>query len=109
MRRIDLTPRPDWKSKAEAVGFTWHHADGRRYWDERAAYAFTLEEVEGHLEPATEALHKLCLELVDDAVKSDALMARLQIPEAARDLSPAVYADALWSDGEANGWIGPMP
>ena len=46
MRRIDLTPRPDWKSKAEAVGFTWHHADGRRYWDERAAYAFSLSEIE---------------------------------------------------------------
>src|SRR3990167_2143668 len=67
MRRLTLTPRPGWKSRAEAVGFTWHHADGRRYWDERAAYAFTLEEVEGHLEPATEALHKLCLELVEDA------------------------------------------
>jgi hypothetical protein len=91
MRRLTLTPRPDWKSKAEAVGFTWHHADGRRYWDERAAYAFTLEEVEGHLEPATEALHKLCLELVDDAVKSDALMARLQIPEASRDLVAASW------------------
>ncbi len=91
MRRLTLTPRRDWKSKAEAVGFTWHHADGRRYWDERAAYAFTLEEVEGHLEPATEALHKLCLELVDDAVKSDALMARLQIPEAARDLVAASW------------------
>jgi len=80
MRRLTLTPRPDWKSKAEAVGFTWHHADGRRYWDERAAYAFTLDQIEGHIEPATEALHKLCLELVEDAVQSDALMARLQIP-----------------------------
>ena len=91
MRRLTLKPRRDWKSKAEAVGFTWHHADGRRYWDERAAYAFTLEEVEGHLEPATEALHKLCLDLVDDAVKSDALMARLQIPEDARDLVAASW------------------
>jgi glutathionylspermidine synthase len=91
MRRIDLTPRSDWKSKAEAVGFTWHHADGLRYWDERAAYAFTLDEVEGHLEPATEVLHKLCLELVEDAVGDDALMARLQIPEASRDLVAASW------------------
>lgn len=91
MRRLTLTPRPDWKSKAEAVGFTWHHADGRRYWDERAAYAFTLEQIEGHIEPATETLHRLCLELVEDAVKSDALMARLQIPEASRDVVAASW------------------
>ena len=46
MRRIALKPRSGWKSKAEAVGFTWHHADGRLYWDERAAYAFSLAQVE---------------------------------------------------------------
>jgi glutathionylspermidine synthase len=91
MRRIDLTPRPDWKSKAEAVGFTWHHADGRRYWDERAAYVFTLAQIEDHIEVATQALHALCLALVDEAVASDALMARLQIPEAARDVVAASW------------------
>ncbi len=91
MRRIDLTPRPDWKSKAEAVGFTWHHADGRRYWDERAVYAFTLAQIEDHIELATQALHALCLDLVDEAATSDALMARLKIPEAARDFVAASW------------------
>lgn len=86
MRRIAVAPRRDWKAKAEAVGFTWHHADGRRYWDERAYYAFTLPQVEDHIEQATEDLHAMCLALVDEVVGSEALMARLAIPEAARDL-----------------------
>ena len=92
MRRLPLTPRPDWKQKAEAVGFTWHHADGRLYWDERACYAFTLAQVEDHIEAATAELHRLCLELVEEVAKSDALMARLAIPEVARDVVAASWA-----------------
>jgi glutathionylspermidine synthase len=91
MRRLRLTPRPDWKEKAEAVGFTWHHADGRLYWDERACYAFSLAQIEDHIETATAELHRLCLELVDEVVKSDALMARLAIPEASRDVVAASW------------------
>lgn len=86
MRRITVAPRRDWKARAEAVGFTWHHADGRRYWDERAYYAFSLAQVEDHIEAASEDLHRLCLELVDEVVKSELLMAKLAIPEAMRDL-----------------------
>jgi glutathionylspermidine synthase len=91
MRRIPLTPRPDWKQKAEAVGFTWHHADGRLYWDERACYAFSLAQVEDHIEQATAELHRLCLELVAEVVESDRLMARLAIPEASRDVVAASW------------------
>ncbi|MDP3855679.1 glutathionylspermidine synthase family protein [Phenylobacterium sp.] len=91
MRRIALSPRRDWKAKAEAVGFTWHHADGRRYWDERAYYAFTLNQVEDHIEAATAELHRLCLELVAEVVESPALMTRLAIPEAAQALVAASW------------------
>ena len=91
MRRIPLTPRPDWKQKAEAVGFTWHHADGRLYWDERACYAFSLAQVEDHIEAATAELHRLCLDLVAEVVESDGLMARLAIPEASRDVVAASW------------------
>jgi glutathionylspermidine synthase len=91
MRRIPLTPRPDWKQKAEAVGFTWHHADGRLYWDERACYAFSLAQVEDHIEQATAELHRLCLELVAEVAQSDRLMARLAIPEASRDVVAASW------------------
>ena len=37
MRRDDLGARPDWKEKAEAAGFAFHHMDGALYWDESAA------------------------------------------------------------------------
>ena len=80
MRRLSLEPRPDWRARADAVGFVWAHAAGEPYWDESAAYAFTLEQVEGHLEPAAAELHDLCLDLVDEAVRDEAVMARLAIP-----------------------------
>jgi glutathionylspermidine synthase len=85
MKRIKIDERPDWDAKAEALGFTWRHLDGARYWDERAYYAFTLEEVERDLEEPARELHQMCLALVEEVVKSEALMARLAIPEASRD------------------------
>jgi glutathionylspermidine synthase len=86
VQRITLAERPDWKAKAAELGFTFHHLDGRRYWDERAYYAFTLAEVEEGIEQAAADVHQLCLALVDEVVKSEALMARLAIPEAVRDV-----------------------
>lgn len=86
MKRITTTERPGWNEKAEALGFTWRHLDGQRYWDERAYYAFTLEEVEEEIETPAAELHALCLELVAEVVKSEELMARLAIPETVRDL-----------------------
>jgi glutathionylspermidine synthase len=85
MKRITIEERPGWRESAERLGFTWHHADGRRYWDERAYYAFTLPQVEEGIEPPAAELHAMCLDLVADVVKSEALMARLAIPEASRD------------------------
>jgi len=85
MQRIPLDPRPDWQARAEAVGFTWSHESGERYWDESAAYAFTLEQIEEGLEAPTEELHQMCLDLVDEAVQSERLMGLLDIPEPMRD------------------------
>ncbi|HET6970548.1 MAG TPA: glutathionylspermidine synthase family protein [Phenylobacterium sp.] len=85
MQRIKTTERPGWDEKAEALGFTWRHLDGARYWDERAYYAFTLKEVEEQIEDPARELHAMCLDLVAEVVKSEALMARLAIPEASRD------------------------
>lgn len=92
MQRIATTPRAGWKTKADAVGFTWHHADGRLYWDESAYYAFSLAQVEDHIEAATADLHALCLDLVAEVAGSDALMARLAIPEVARGAVAASWA-----------------
>jgi glutathionylspermidine synthase len=95
MERVALDPRPDWQARAEAVGFTWHHDSGERYWDESAAYALTLSEVEEGLEAPTAELHQMCLDVVDEACGSERLMELLQIPAASRD-----YVADSWSRGE---------
>jgi glutathionylspermidine synthase len=79
VRRLPLTPRENWQAKAEEVGFVWHSGE-TTYWDESAAYAFTLREVEEDLDPAAAELHQMCLALVDDVVADEALLARLAIP-----------------------------
>lgn len=85
MKRVKIDERPGWDQRAQALGFTWRHLDGARYWDERAYYAFSLEEVERDIEAAAVELHGLCLDLVNEVVKSEALMERLAIPEGSRD------------------------
>ncbi|HEY0115100.1 MAG TPA: glutathionylspermidine synthase family protein [Allosphingosinicella sp.] len=99
MRRLNIGERAGWREAAEREGFTFHYLDGEIYWDESACYAFTMEEIERELEEPTEQLHAMCLDLVDEAVRSEALMARLAIPEEQRDFvaetwrlrSPSLY------------------
>ncbi|MFD1952457.1 glutathionylspermidine synthase family protein [Sphingomonas arantia] len=86
MRRIPLAPRPDWQAKADAIGFVYHATDGAPYWDETAAYAFSMTEIEDVLEPAAEELHRMCLDLVEEVCRHDALMDRLAIPREQRQL-----------------------
>ena len=93
MRRIAIEERPDWRAAAEAMGFTWHHEGGERYWDERAYYAFTLEQIERDLEAPTRELHAMCLDLVKAAMSSERIMDRLAIPEGLRD-----YVADSWDD-----------
>jgi glutathionylspermidine synthase len=91
MRRLQLTPRSDWQAKADAVGFVYHHTEGQAYWDESAAYAFTLDQVELDLEPAAAELHDLCLDLVDEVAGSQELMEKLAIPAEHRDFVAASW------------------
>ena len=81
MRRIACPERDDWRATADACGFDFHTIDGERYWDERAYYAFTLEEIERGIEAATAEIGAMCLELVGRAVKDDRYLTRLEIPE----------------------------
>jgi glutathionylspermidine synthase len=80
MRRINMEPRPGWRKKADAIGFVYHDTAGAPYWDESAAYAFTLREIEEDIEPVAAQLHAMCLDLVDEVVASEELMTRLAIP-----------------------------
>lgn len=81
MLRHPIAPRPNLDERAREAGFTFARIDGEIYWDERAYYAFTLDEIEHDLEDPSTALHELCLALVDRVVKDDALLARLAIPQ----------------------------
>lgn len=85
MKRIRTDERPGWDEKAEALGFTWRHLDGQRYWDERAYYELSLAEVEDGIEEPARELHAMCLELVGEVVKSEQLMEKLAIPAESRD------------------------
>lgn len=86
MRRVPLDPRADWRAKADAIGFVYHDTGGAAYWDESAAYSFTLREIEEDIEPVAAELHAMCLDLVEEVARDAALMTRLAIPVAHHDL-----------------------
>src|SRR5580704_12518218 len=81
MQRIACPERDDWRLTAEACGFDFHTIDGERYWDERAHYAFTLQEIELGIEAPTAEIDAMCLELVGRAVGDETYLRRLKIPE----------------------------
>jgi glutathionylspermidine synthase len=81
MQRLACPERDDWRFTAEQTGFEFHTIDGERYWDERACYAFTLEEIENQIEAPTAEIDAMCLELVGCAVDDEEYLRRLKIPE----------------------------
>ncbi len=62
MQRLCIAPRADWREKFEALGFSFHSADGG-YWDESACYRFSAAQID-EIEAATEELHRLALAAV---------------------------------------------
>ncbi|EJC63955.1 glutathionylspermidine synthase [Rhizobium leguminosarum bv. viciae WSM1455] len=86
MKRITLPARPDWLDKARAVGFGFHVMYGEPYWLDDAAYTFTLDEIEMQIEEPSQELHDMCMDLVDDIVRSEESLDRLAIPEDLRDV-----------------------
>ena len=79
--RIAVDERPNWRARAEELGFLFHTEDGDPSWDESAYYAFTLAQIEEDLEEPSAALDGLCLELVDRVVNDERQLTRLRIPE----------------------------
>jgi len=82
MQRIACPERDDWRATADSAGFDFHTIDGERYWDERAYYVFTLDEIEREIEQASGEIDAMCLELVGRAVDDECYLRRLKIPEA---------------------------
>jgi glutathionylspermidine synthase len=82
MQRITCPERSDWRTTAEETGFDFHTIDDERYWDERAYYAFTLDEIERQIEEPSGEIDAMCLELVGHAIDDEHYLRRLKIPEA---------------------------
>lgn len=109
MERVATEERPDWERVAREMGFIFHHQEGQRYWDERVYYRFSLDEVENGIEAPGGELHGMCLALVDEVVRSEALMDRLAIPAEMRDVvarsweagAPSLYGRFDFSYGGA--------
>jgi glutathionylspermidine synthase len=81
MQRTALLPRPDWREKAEALGFTYHTHESGPYWDESACYVVSPREVD-ELEAAANTLHQLCIDAAQVVIDRD-WWSRLGIPEKA--------------------------
>src|SRR6202051_1217611 len=82
MQRLPCPERSDWRQTAAETGFGFHTIDGERYWDERACYAFTLDEIERQIEAPTAEIAAMCPELVPSAIDDENTLRRLKIPEA---------------------------
>lgn len=95
MKRIDIQERPDWREKAKEDGFGFHTMYGDPYWQDDAAYVFTLEEIEQHIEEPTTQLHEMCLATAERVLESDERMKRLAIPDSMIDL-----VRASWNNGD---------
>jgi glutathionylspermidine synthase len=67
VRRLTIDPRPNWQKKVEQYGFMFHTLRGEPYWDESACYQFTTYEID-KLEEATQTLHQMCLDLVQEVI-----------------------------------------
>jgi glutathionylspermidine synthase len=115
VRRIAINPRPDWQSKVESVGLTYHSPaamaeSGRTYWDESACYQFTAAEVDT-LEAVANSMQQMCLAAAQHIIDNQRY-ADLEIPleavpviEAAWNAEPpALYGrfDFTWA-GEQSG------
>lgn len=79
MQRFGVTPRANWRETVEGLGLVWHTASAAPYWDEAAAYTFTMAEIET-IEKATAELYSLFLE-AGEYVVNKRLFARFGIPD----------------------------
>ena len=72
MKRLILTPRPNWQQRCKEVGFDYYNlpsSDGSMYWSDTKAYQFTSKEVD-LIDDATLELHQMCMDWVENMVRS---------------------------------------
>jgi len=104
VQRLQITPRLDWRQKFEAMGFSYHSADGA-YWDESVCYRFSAGEVD-EIEAAAQELHRLALaavkHVIDEGRSEELGIARPQarlIEQSWRSNAPSLYGrfDLAWN------------
>jgi glutathionylspermidine synthase len=96
MERVKVQPRQNWERVLESQGCLYHSLEGP-YWSENVGYSFSKREIQ-ELEDATNALHEMCLQAAEYAIRNDRL-AEFGIPEKFRQLiadswraqSPSIY------------------
>lgn len=77
-----ISPRPDWKEKAEAMGFMQHtNEDGSEYWHDGGHYRLTKEQATT-LQQATEQMHQMFHKAVRVVLDSNDLLTQFGIPKA---------------------------
>jgi glutathionylspermidine synthase len=81
MERLVIAERPDWRERANALGFDFYAVDGAPYWNETAYYRFSLQEIEEGLEAPTQELLGMCYQAVDHIIAQPELLRRFAIPE----------------------------
>ena len=81
MQRITTSPRPNWQSRVEEIGLTFHTPNGVPYWNESAYYKFTGAEIDA-LEKAGNDVHELCCEATRHILEKN-WFERLAIPNEA--------------------------
>ena len=86
MHRANTGERACLKRRLEDSDFPFHAIHGPLHWVEESAYALTPDQVDRDLASPSEELHRMCLEVVDRVVESDALMEKFSIPDHARDM-----------------------
>jgi glutathionylspermidine synthase len=112
MQRVSITPRPDWQTKVESVGLTYHSPETmapRAYWDESACYEFTAAEVD-MLEATANQMQEMCLAAAQHVIDNKRY-AELALPEAAIEAiewawnaePPALYGrfDFSWAGSDS--------
>ncbi|GAC1437938.1 MAG: glutathionylspermidine synthase family protein [Sediminibacterium sp.] len=90
MKRIATSPRNNWQSAVEKLGFGFHTTD-IPYWDESVYYEMTLDEIR-MIEKATAELWDLCLGVVQHVIDHQ-LYQQFGIPEW---IVP--YVEKSWSE-----------
>jgi glutathionylspermidine synthase len=107
MKRINITPRKNWKESVEKIGFTYHSL-GNSYWTETSAYEFNMETIL-FIEKATNEIYKMSLEAVQHVIDNK-LYDRLKIPSRVIPLierswnfeEPSIYGRFDFSYNPAN-------